>query len=73
MYQAFAVVADDVKKLAGQYSEAVKNTNELIENSLFTVKKGEILAKETAASLEELTLQAQNITEKMSLYKLKIQ
>lgn len=127
--KGFAVVAEEVKKLAQKCSEAVKDTNKLITNSIFTVIKGEDLAKETAtslqnivinveisaklvneisvasqeqtkaitqmtagadqisnviqinsakaqetaASIDELGLQAQNIAEKMSVYKLKAQ
>lgn len=127
--KGFAIVANEVKNLAEQCSKAVKNTNVLIENSLFTVKKGEELTKETgealqnivinvdnsaklvseisiasqeqteaitqmtfgvnqisevvqnnsakaqetASSTEELVIQAQNIVEKMSLYKLKFE
>ncbi|HEX9027469.1 MAG TPA: methyl-accepting chemotaxis protein [Clostridium sp.] len=58
--KGFAVVAEEVKKLAGQCSEAVKNTNILIENSLFTVKKGEILAKETANALQNIVTNVDN-------------
>lgn len=47
----FAVVAEEVKTLASQSSEAVKNTTQIINKSLDVVMHGEDLAKETANAL----------------------
>jgi len=49
--KGFAVVADEVKRLAAQSSEAVKNTTNIIANSLHAVMDGEKLAQETATAL----------------------
>lgn len=49
--KGFAVVADEVKRLAAQSSEAVKNTTNIIADSLYAVMDGEKLAQETAAAL----------------------
>ena len=58
--KGFAVVAEEVKKLAEQCSNAVKNTKVLIENSLFTVKKGEKLAIETGQALQNIVINVDN-------------
>lgn len=52
--RGFSVVADEVKRLAAQSSEAVKNTTNIISNSLQAVMNGEILAKETADALNRI-------------------
>jgi methyl-accepting chemotaxis protein len=49
--KGFSVVADEVKRLAAQSSEAVRNTTNIIANSLHAVMDGENLAQETANAL----------------------
>ena len=49
--KGFAVVADEVRSLAGKSAEAAQKTNELIENSVQAVARGEQLTKLTADSL----------------------
>jgi methyl-accepting chemotaxis protein len=50
--KGFAVVADEVRSLAGKSAEAAQKTNELIENSVQAVKRGEELTGLTADSLQ---------------------
>ena len=75
--KGFAVVADEVRNLAEQSGEAVKNITIIIGNSLSAVTNGENLTKETAASLntivknvddtanlvKEITIASENQTE----------
>lgn len=51
--KGFAVVADEVKNLASKSAEAVKGTRTLIEETLFSVQDGTIIASETAKSLDK--------------------
>ncbi len=52
--KGFAVVADQVRKLAEESSKAVKDTTELIGNSIHAVEKGKVIADTTAMSLKEV-------------------
>jgi len=52
--KGFAVVSEEVRHLAEQCAKAVNNTTKIIENSLSVVSIGENLAKETAASLNNI-------------------
>ncbi len=49
----FAVVADEVRNLAMRASDAAKNTNELIENTIKAVHKGNALTSATRAAFQE--------------------
>lgn len=49
----FAVVADEVRSLAMRAAEAAKNTSELIENTLATVRKSRDLTEKTQAAFHE--------------------
>lgn len=60
--KGFAVVADEVRTLAEQTSNAVYNTTKIIENSLSLVENGENLAKETAASLDTIVKNVDDTT-----------
>lgn len=61
--QGFAVVAGEVKSLAEKSSEASKNITELINNSINAVKKGMIMANETAHTLEVIVSDAKKASE----------
>lgn len=50
--KGFAVVADQVRNLAEQSAEAVRNSTVLIQDSIAAVNKGSDLAKVTADSLQ---------------------
>ncbi len=49
--KGFAVVADEVRNLAGKSAEAAKNTADLIETSVASVKTGTEIAGRTAESI----------------------
>lgn len=50
--KGFAVVADEVRNLAGKSAEASKSTQELIENSIQAVDKGNVVAGDVAKALD---------------------
>ncbi|MDR2889287.1 MAG: methyl-accepting chemotaxis protein [Lachnospiraceae bacterium] len=52
--KGFAVVAEEVRQLAGQSAEAAVDTRTLIETSLREVQQGNIMASQTAESLERV-------------------
>lgn len=52
--KGFAIVADEVRNLAGKSAEAAKQTADLIGHSVSTVSQGEKLAEETAQILKNL-------------------
>lgn len=52
--KGFAVVADEVRNLAGRSAKAASETAELIEHSNQSIQKGNLIARETAQTLEEI-------------------
>lgn len=61
----FAVVADEVRNLANMSADAAKQTSQLIEDSLRNVKRGTVIAKTTADSLDKIVLGATEINDKV--------
>jgi methyl-accepting chemotaxis protein len=59
----FAVVAAEVRNLAKRASEAAKNTNVLIENTITAVRKGSALTKATQAAFQENTAISKKISQ----------
>lgn len=60
--RGFAVVADQVSILAAQSAQAAKESNSLIASSLEAVEKGIAIANETAAQLEKVVDESNEIT-----------
>lgn len=58
--KGFAVVAEEVRKLAEESSNAVRQTAELIENSMASVERGKQVVDITAKSLMDVVKNAQN-------------
>ena len=59
--KGFAVVAGEVKNLANKSAAAAADTTTLISNSLEVVKKGTVIANETAEKLETMVTHTNNI------------
>ncbi|MDD3139033.1 MAG: methyl-accepting chemotaxis protein [Lachnospiraceae bacterium] len=65
--KGFAVVAEQVGILATQSAEAAKNSTALIDTSVKAVKKGMMLAENTAKELEEVVEGSQSIQVKVNV------
>lgn len=61
--KGFAVVAEEVRNLAGQSSNAAKNTVEMIETASALIKQGVKLTAETFQSLEVISKGSDAVTE----------
>lgn len=64
--RGFAVVAEEVRSLSVKSAEASKNTAELIERSLRSVKNGTALAEETAKSLSSVASGVKEVVSALS-------
>ncbi len=64
--KGFAIVADEVRNLAGKISEEVQTTASLVEASVQAVDIGCGFADETAKSLESVTEDVNSFTEKLN-------
>lgn len=61
--RGFAIVADEVRSLAGQSAKAAKETSELIQNSIKKVEDGTKTANETAGALGKIVSGITQVTE----------
>jgi methyl-accepting chemotaxis protein len=61
--KGFSVVAEEVRELAIKANESAKSVETLVTNSVNAVKKGEVVAKETAESLAAIIGSTKDITE----------
>lgn len=59
--KGFAVVASEVQKLSEKTAAAVKETNKLISQSVNDVKKGSLMLKDTATTIDTVSYNAENI------------
>lgn len=59
--KGFAVVADEVRSLATKSSDAAKQTNVLIDNSVKSVQSGVKIADKTASALAEVVKSSQTM------------
>lgn len=64
--KGFAVVADEVRNLATKSSEAAKQTNVLIDNSVQSVQRGVRIADETAHALTDVVVNSHSMAEIVS-------
>ncbi len=61
--KGFAVVADEVRNLSTRTSEAVKNTSDLIDNTVAAVSQGNKIAEATIESLKTVTQDINNFVD----------
>lgn len=66
MGKSFAIVAEEIKKLAGESVEAVKDTEQLILQSNKAVNNGKNIAKDTALLLKKVVKEINNTSEKVN-------
>lgn len=64
--KAFAIVADEVQNLASKSAEAAKQTSQLIQNSIRTVKRGVDVAGTTAKALDSVLVKTQLVNDTIS-------
>ncbi len=61
--KGFAVVAEEVRSLAARSQQAAKETTDLIEGTVQKVAQGTVLANKTAATLQTMVEQINNISD----------
>lgn len=61
--KGFSVVAEEVRALASKTAEAAKETTSLIGESLNAVKKGTLMAEQTAAALDDVLKKTRLVTD----------
>ncbi len=61
--KGFAVVAEEVRSLAARSQQAARETTDLIEGTVQKVAQGTVLANKTAATLQTIVQQINNISD----------
>ncbi len=59
--KGFAVVADEVRSLASKSAQATTTTSNLIQKAIDSVKKGMVIAEETARSLDQIVAKSSEV------------
>lgn len=61
--KGFAVVADEVRSLASKSAQATTTTSDLIQKAIDSVKKGMVIADQTAESLDQIVEKSGQVNE----------
>lgn len=61
--KGFAVVADEVRSLASKSAQATTTTSTLIETAIDSVKKGMVIADQTAKSLDQIVEKSSEVNQ----------